>query len=316
MTDPDWAAAPDGLATSAIPPAAITWPAPYTAAACLTFDMDAESAVLSADLTSAGRMSPMSHQAYGPWSVCADSRPAGPQRHPGDLLRAWISAHRYPGIVRAIAEAGHEIAHHSYFHENTIGMDAATEAAMLDLGLQALQEVAGVQPAGYRAPLWEMNYQTPGLLADRGFRYDSSLMDSDHPYVLAADDEPGGRSLVEVPVCWGLDDWEQYAFLPGLIGSGVIESPAKALEAWTLELEAMHRLGAAFVLCCHPFLSGRPARAEALDRLIQRMRSLPGLWIATVGEVAEHTASLGLAPRTCPQPILPAAAHWISRPEG
>jgi peptidoglycan-N-acetylglucosamine deacetylase len=46
-------------------------------------------------------------------------------------------------------------------------------------------------------------------------------------------------------VSWGPDDWEQYAFLPSLISSGVIESPAKALEMWTLELEAMHRLGAA-----------------------------------------------------------------------
>ncbi len=107
--------------------------------------------------------------------------------------------------------------------------------------------------------MWEMTYNTPRLLADRGFSYDSSLMDSDHPYRLAVD---GARtrptSLVEVPVWWGLDDWEQYAFLPDLTGSGVIESPAKALEMWTLELEAMHRIGAAFVLCCHPFLSGRP----------------------------------------------------------
>jgi peptidoglycan/xylan/chitin deacetylase (PgdA/CDA1 family) len=38
------------------------------------------------------------------------------------------SAHRYPDVVRAIAEAGHEIAHHSYVHENTIGMDERTEA--------------------------------------------------------------------------------------------------------------------------------------------------------------------------------------------
>ena len=76
------------------------------------------------------------------------------------------------------------------------------------------------------------------------------------------------------------------ADVPGLTGSGLIESPAKALEMWTLELEAMHRLGAAFVLCCHPFLSGRPSRAEALGRLIERMKSLDGLWITTVGEVA------------------------------
>ena len=224
------------------------------------------------------------------------------------------SAERYPGVVRSIAEAGHEIAHHSYFHENTVGMDEKTEAAMLDLGLRALRDVAGVRPEGYRAPMWEMNYHTPGLLAERGFRYDSSLMDSDHPYVLAVDDTPGAATLVEIPVSWGLDDWEQYAFLPGLIGSGVIESPAKALEMWTLELEAMHRLGAAFVLTCHPFLSGRPGRAEALERLIERMQSLAGLWITTVGDVARHTGSLNLPSRTCPQPVLPADAYWVTRP--
>jgi peptidoglycan/xylan/chitin deacetylase (PgdA/CDA1 family) len=83
---------------------------------------------------------------------------------------------------------------------------------------------------------------------------------------------------------------------------------------WTLELEAMHRLGATFVLCCHPFLTGRPGRAEALERLVERMKALPGLWITTVGEVARHTASLSLAPRTCPQPILPTDAPWVARP--
>jgi peptidoglycan-N-acetylglucosamine deacetylase len=197
-------------------------------------------------------------------------------------------------------------------------MDEKTEAAMIDLGLRALHDVAGVRPDGYRAPMWEMNYHTPRLLAERGFSYDSSLMDSDHPYVLAVDGEAGAEAastLVEIPVSWGLDDWEQYAFLPGLTGSGLIESPAKALEMWTLELEAMHRLGAAFVLCCHPFLSGRPSRAQVLEWLIERMKALDGLWITTVGEVARHTASLKLAPRTCPQPVIPADAYWVARPD-
>jgi peptidoglycan/xylan/chitin deacetylase (PgdA/CDA1 family) len=302
-----------GLASSTVPPGPIPWPPGVTAAACLTFDMDAEAAVLTADISSIGRMTPMSHQSYGPL-VGVPRILALLKRH-GVTATFFIpgySAHRYPDVVRAVAEAGHEIAHHSYFHENTIGMDEKTEAAMIDLGLRALHDVAGVRPVGYRAPMWEMNYHTPRLLAERGFRWDSSLMDSDHPYVLAVDGLPGG--LVEVPVSWGLDDWEQYAFLPGLIGSGVIESPAKALEMWTLELDAMHRLGAAFVLCCHPFLSGRPSRAEALERLIERMKALDGLWITTVGEVARHTASLDLAPRTCPQPVIPADAYWVARP--
>jgi peptidoglycan-N-acetylglucosamine deacetylase len=308
-----------GLESSATPPAPVPWPAGYTAAACLTFDMDAESAVLTADISSISRMSPMSHQSYGPLTgvprILALLR-----RH--DIRATFFvpgySAKRYPQVTRSIADAGHEIAHHSYFHENTIGMDEKTEADMIDLGLRALHDVAGVRPSGYRAPMWEMNYHTPRLLAERGFRYDSSLMDSDHPYVLATGPEPEAATLVEVPVSWGLDDWEQYAFLPSLIGSGVIESPAKALEIWTLELEAMHRLGAAFVLCCHPFLSGRPSRAEALGRLIERMKALPGLWITTVGDLAEHVGSLRPPPRTCPQPVHPADvdadAYWVARP--
>ncbi|HEY6278274.1 MAG TPA: polysaccharide deacetylase [Streptosporangiaceae bacterium] len=312
------------LASASVPPEPITWPPGVTAAACLTFDMDAEAAVLTADISSISRMTPMSHQSYGPL-VGVPRILALLQRH-GITATFFIpgySAHRYPEVVRTVAEAGHEIAHHSYFHENTIGMDEKTEADMLDLGLQALHDVAGVRPVGYRAPMWEMNFHTPKLLAERGFRYDSSLMDADYPYVLAVDEEHGARpaapgaagTLVEIPVSWGLDDWEQYAFLPGLIGSGVIESPAKALEMWTLELEAMHRLGAAFVLCCHPFLSGRPSRAEALERLIERMKSLEGLWITTVGQVAEHTESLNLPARTSPRPVLPADAYWVARPQ-
>jgi peptidoglycan-N-acetylglucosamine deacetylase len=298
-----------------MPPAPVPWPSGHTAAACLTFDLDAEAAVLTADISALHRMSPMSHQAYGPL--------VGVPRILDLLARHDVratffvpgySAHRYPAVVRSVAEAGHEIAHHSYFHENTIGMDAQTEADMIDLGLRALWDVAGVRPAGYRAPMWELTYNTPKLLADRGFLYDSSLMDADYPYRLAVPMADEGSSLVEVPVCWGLDDWEQYAFLPDLIGSGVIESPAKVLEMWSLELEAMYRIGAAFVLTCHPFLSGRPARAYVLEKLIERLAGLPGLWVTTVGDVARHVAGLDLTPRTCPQPALPDAAYWVARP--
>jgi peptidoglycan-N-acetylglucosamine deacetylase len=315
VNTPAWSRDGQDLASTATPPAPVTWPDGRRAAACLTFDLDAESAVLTADITSVYRMSPMSHQSYGPL-VGVPRILALLARH--DVRATFFipgySAHRYPAVVRSIADAGHEIAHHSYFHENTAGLDERTEGDMIDLGLEALRDVAGVRPVGYRAPMWELTYSTPRLLADRGFLYDSSLMDSDHPYRLAVAGASEDSSLVEVPVWWGLDDWEQYAFLPDLIGSGVIESPAKALEMWSLELEAAHAIGAAFVLTCHPFLSGRPARARALEQLIERMKNLQGLWVTTVSEVARHVASLNLVPRTCPQPVLPDAAYWVARP--
>ena len=303
------------LRSSATPPTPVRWPAGSRAAACLSFDVDAEAAALTADMAAIHRMSPMSHQAYGP--LVGVPRILALLKDHGITSTFFVpgyTAHRYPEVVRSIGAAGHEIAHHSYFHENTVGMDAKTEADMIDLALRALHEVAGIRPTGYRAPMWEMNYHTPRLLADRGFLYDSSLMDSDYPYVLAVEASTGPSSLVEVPVSWGLDDWEQYAFLPNLIGTGVIESPTKALEMWSLELEAHYRLGGLFSLTCHPFLSGRPSRIEALNKLIEQMKALPGLWIATVHEVASHVRTLDLRPRSCPQPVAPREAYWVKNP--
>ena len=153
--------------------------------------------------------------------------------------------------------------------------------------------------------MWEPTWNTPGLLAERGFLYDSSLMDADVPYELAVRDVPGVESIVEIPIQWALDDWEQYCFLPGISGQGLIESPAKAEEIWALEQEAMRESGGCFVLTNHPFLTGRPSRAAVLDRLIGRALDHGDVWVASLGQIAEHVRSLGLPPRTLEPPTLP-----------
>ena len=286
-----------------LPAAPVRWPESKSAAACLTFDLDAESAALSADPASADRLTVMSHQAYGPLTgVSRILRLLERHRLRATFFVPGFTAERYPSVVVRIAELGHEIAHHSYLHESTIGMDRDTEARMIDRGIEALDKVAGVRPLGYRAPLWELNFHTIGLLIDRGFLYDSSMMDCDVPYVLAEHTGRAARDIVEIPVHWALDDWEQYAFIPGITGSGVIESPAKVLEIWTLELEAFVREGCCFVLTNHPFLSGRPSRVAALERLVERMESLDGLWLATMGEIATHVRDARPVPRAFPQP--------------
>ncbi|GLW09762.1 hypothetical protein Misp01_48910 [Microtetraspora sp. NBRC 13810] len=283
----------------------VTWPGGATSAAVLSFDLDAEAVVLTADPSHASRLSVMSHQAYGPLTgvprILSLLR-----RH--DLRATFYvpgyTAERYPEVVGRIADDGHEIAHHGYLHEAVRGMSPAEEAAMIDRGLDALWRVAGLRPAGYRAPMWETTYATHGLLLDRGFGYDSSLMDSDVPYLLAEHGGPDARSLVEIPVHWALDDWEQYAYLPEVFGSGLIESPAKALEMWSLELRAIHEDGGCFSLTNHPFLTGRGARLRALEQLVELMKSLSTVWIAPAGEVAGHIASLALTPRHFPQPLI------------
>ncbi|GAS88141.1 polysaccharide deacetylase family protein [Mycolicibacterium brisbanense] len=278
----------------------VSWPDGRRAAASFTFDVDAESALLGVDTALAGRMSVMSHQAYGPL-VGVPRILALLARH--DVRSTFFvpgyTAVRYPDVVRAIADAGHEIAHHGYLHEVLTGMTPEQEGVVIDRGIEALSAVTGTAPAGFRAPMWELNWHTPNLLAERGFLYDTSLMDADHPYELAV---AGGGQLVEIPIQWALDDWEQYCYIPDISGSGLIESPRKAAEIWRLEFEGLRSAGGCFVLTNHPFLSGRPSRAAALEELVEYVASCSDVWLAPLHEIATHVRGLALPPRSIVRP--------------
>jgi peptidoglycan-N-acetylglucosamine deacetylase len=266
-----------------------SWPDGKRAAAAFTFDVDAESCVLAHDPAASSRMSLMTHQAYGPRvGVPRLLRLLERQGVTATFFVPGFTADTYPDMVRQIVDGGHEIAHHGYLHEPMQGISAAQEAEYIDRGLEALGRL-GVRPAGYRAPWWEMNWHSADLLIERGFRYDSSLLDGDLPYRFNG--ESGRGDLVEIPVDWTLDDWEQYAFYPGWTGSGVIESPTKVHEMWLLEAQAHHAEGGCFLLTNHPFISGRPSKAVALERLIEDVRGLDGMWVATLGEIAAHAAA-------------------------
>jgi peptidoglycan/xylan/chitin deacetylase (PgdA/CDA1 family) len=277
----------------------VGWPGGARAAAAFTFDVDAESAVLWGSPGTADRMSVISHQAYGPL-VGVPRLLDLLERHGirSTFFVPGYTAHRYPDVVRRFVDAGHEIAHHGYLHEQPTALTVAEEIDAIDRGLAALQEVAGVRPMGYRAPMWDLSWRTPALLAERGFLYDSSLMDADTPYELAV----GGTSLVEIPIQWALDDWEQYCFLPDITGSGLIETPAKAVELWRTEFRAMREAGGCWVLTNHPFLSGRPSRAAALSELMAEVVACGDVWVAPLGDIAAHVRSLNLTPRSIERP--------------
>jgi peptidoglycan/xylan/chitin deacetylase (PgdA/CDA1 family) len=279
-------------------PPGFAWPSGKRAAACFTFDVDAESPILFEHPEAAGWLDVMSHQAYGPRTgVPRILRLLDRQRIRATFFVPGYTAESWPAVVRAIRDAGHEIGHHGYLHEGAhSAADAEAEERRLLRGLEALDAVAGVRPVGYRGPMWELSYRTPALLAKHGFLYDSGLMDADHPYLLATSEGPGAPAIVELPAHWALDDWEPYNYLPGITGSGVIASPADVLARWTLELEALVEEGGLFMLTNHPFVSGRASRAVALETLIERARAIDGLWIASAEEIARHVAKLPLEP--------------------
>ena len=138
-----------------------------------------------------------------------------------------FTARRYPDTVRRIVAAGHEVGWHNDMHEPPYVLSEGEERAIIGRSREVLEPLTGTPPVGYRAPSWELNERTPELLAAAGFVYDASLMDDDVPYRLGT----AAGTLIELPVHWSLDDWEQYAFLPEPDIGQQIEPPSKVLEA-------------------------------------------------------------------------------------
>src|SRR5258705_3612479 len=113
---------------------------------------------------------------------------------------------------------------------------------------------------------------------------------------------PAGE-LVELPVHWSLDDWEQYAYLPRPSFKSPIESPQKVLDLWTSELDAMRRYGCLFVLTCHPFLSGRPHRVEVLRTLIEHTLAAGDVEFASCREDAPRARADAALDRKVLRPV-------------
>ena len=252
----------------------------------LSFDVDAESPILARGRRYADHATVMTHQAYGPlvgvphlFDLLADFGLRATFFVPG------LTVERYPGLVERIAEAGHEIGHHSYSHRSAVALSEAEEREDFERALASLER-AGVRPTGHRAAMWEASWRTPAIVAEYGLAYDSSLMDDDRPYLL----ETAAGTIVELPPHWSLDDWEQYAYLPDPPVGQAIESPAKVLDLWSSELDAMRRHGSLFMLTNHPFLSGRPGRVETLRRLIEHALEQGDVEIVTAEEVAQRAA--------------------------
>jgi peptidoglycan/xylan/chitin deacetylase (PgdA/CDA1 family) len=284
----------------------MSWLGRCAALAVLSFDVDAESPILAQGRRYAEHAMVMTHQAYGPLvgvprllDLLDDFAIKATFFVPG------LTADRYPETVERIAAAGHEIGHHSYSHRSPVDLGADGEREDFERALAALDRV-GVQPKGHRSALWEASWDTPSLVAEYGLEYDSTLMDDDKPYLLKT---PKG-TIAELPPHWSLDDWEQYAYLPRPPIGVNIESPAKVLDLWTNELDAMRRYGCLFMLTNHPFLSGRPGRVETLRALIEHALDRGDVEFATAGQVAARVRADPQATRRTLRPVQVDAATY------
>lgn len=120
----------------------------------------------------------------------------------------WV-AHRFPKLIRRVAEAGHEIASHGWDHRRVHTMDATAFRADLAQTRSALEDAGGQAVTGYRAPSFSIDRRTPWAhaeLAEAGYRYSSSVAPLAHDHYGWAEAPRyafrpmADADLIEVPV--------------------------------------------------------------------------------------------------------------------
>ena len=181
----------------------------------------------------------------------------------------------FPDPCRDIVAAGHEVAAHSYAHQDPSGQTESEERRDMEFALDALDRL-GVRPVGFRSPSADMSPVTLDILEHQGFLYDSSLMADDFkPYrprigdkVSATRPLERGREarLWELPMSFELDDWPHFQFTFSPYRAG-LSAPSKVLEIWQGEFDFMHsRVEGGFLnVCMHPQVIARGHRMLMLE---------------------------------------------------
>ncbi len=260
-----------------------SWPGNARVAVALSFDVDNASATLARGVLN---YEVISRGEYG----AVDGLPRilrllEKHQVPASFFIPAVSAALHPNMIKDILASAlrHEIGVHGWIHELLPALNnEAEEQRLLNQAIEYLTKAIGKRPVGYRAPSWQFSRWTPGQIKAAGFLYDSSLMASDDAYEILIDGKPS--DVVELPIERILDDFPYF----GGNADGSNPAPAAVLEVFQSEFDVAYDEGGLYVLTMHPHIMGHRSRVALLDRLIQHMRSKPGVWFATHEQVARH----------------------------
>jgi peptidoglycan-N-acetylglucosamine deacetylase len=260
-----------------------SWPNNAKVAVALSFDVDNASATLARGVLN---YEVISRGEYG----AVDGLPRilrflEKHKVPSSFFIPAVSAALHPNMIKEILASPlqHEIGVHGWIHELLPALNnEAEEQRLLNQAIDYLTKAIGKRPVGYRAPSWQFSQWTPGQIKAAGFLYDSSLMASDDAYEILIDKQPSG--VIELPIERILDDFPYF----GGNADGSNPAPGAVLEVFQSEFDVAYEEGGLYVLTMHPHIMGHRSRVAILEKLIQHMKSKPGVWFATHEQVARH----------------------------
>lgn len=190
------------------------------------------------------------------------------------FVLGWV-AQRHPGLIREIADRGHEIASHGMSHTLVYTQSPEVFRAETRDSKALIEDICQRSIIGYRAATYSITQRSLwalDILHEEGFKYDSSIfpmrhdrygIPDAHPYPHALR-TPAGYSLVEFPI--SVSHFGKFK-LP-VAGGGYFRLFPYALTRWGLK--QINQAGHEFVFYLHPWevdpTQPRIQRASALSR--------------------------------------------------
>jgi putative urate catabolism protein len=196
---------------------------------------------------------------------------------PATVFAVAMALERNREAVRAMQDAGWEIACHGYRWIDYQGVDEADEREHLRKALEIHEQATGAKPLG-----WYLGRCSPNshrIAAEEGaFLYNSDTYADDLPYWDYAFPEP----QLMVPYTLDTNDM-RFATAQGF------NSGQQFFEYLKDSFDVLYREGGRMLsVGLHCRLAGRPGRTAALQRFLDYVQSHDDVWLATRADIARH----------------------------
>ncbi|WP_298468681.1 polysaccharide deacetylase family protein [uncultured Erythrobacter sp.] len=182
-------------------------------------------------------------------------------------------AERYPELIAAIQQGGHEIIAHSTDMNGTIDASLGEEAerALIGDAMSRLEVATGSRPKGWLSIARQQSFHTLDILNDEGLTYCCDWVNDELPYRFT-------NGLIDLPLNHELSD-RQIITVQQKSAESLAESMSDAFD-W-LSAEAT-REGAGRMLPIHltPYIMGLPYRIGALENLLADFADRSDAWFA------------------------------------
>lgn len=270
-----------------------SWPGGARVAIALSFDVDLESVWMSSQ-----RVSPSfySRGEYGARvGIVRILSLLEKYDLPASFFVPAINVHLHPDVLKSILSKGlHEIAFHSWAHEDTTNLSEDEERLMYQKGMESWLKFLGKNPVGVRTASWDFTHNTAKIFKEFNFLYDSSLMSDDRPFMLEINGQ--ATDIVELPVEWINDDWTMFQ-IDWQENIMSIKTGEDAYTIWASQFDQAYEDGTMFSLTCHPQVIGHGYRIKAYEKLLKYILSKPNVWFATHEQIALYVKSQHSTPK-------------------